>query len=457
MKEYDVIIIGSGGGSKITRPAAKLGNKVAVIEKTKLGGTCLNRGCIPSKMLIHVADVATTIHQAERFEMELKAHPDLLFEKLVERVNSTIDRESDSIHGLYAEYENIDTYMHGARFVGEKQVSVNGEVLTAPKIFIAVGASPKIPSQIEGIENVPYMTYTEALRNKQKPKKLTVIGAGYIASELGYFFGALGTEVTFLVRSSFLRNEDEDIQQEFQRVFEQQFAIRYDANPKKALYQDGVFTIEYQREGRAETIDSDALLLATGILPNTDSLDLEKTGIKTDRLGFIQVNDQLETTCPGIWSFGDCIGRHFYRHTANFEGEYLFEQVFKETPEPIDYPPVPHAVFTNPQIGAVGKTEQELIDEGVDYVVGLNKYADSAMGMALRSEEGFCKLLFHKQSKKLLGAHIVGDEASDMIHMLIAYMNMGATLDDILRTIFIHPALPEIVRNSARKARDQFD
>jgi len=186
-------------------------------------------------------------------------------------------------------------------------------------------------------------------------------------------------------------------------------------------------------------------------------LGLENTDIALSEKGFIEVDDFLETTVPGIYSFGDAIGHKLFRHTANYEGEYLFRQLYKgETKTPIDYSPVPHAVFSHPQIGSVGKNEQELQTEGIDYVKGVNPYSASAMGMALRSQEGFCKLLFDKKTKKLLGGHIIGEEASNMIHTVSAFMNMGATLDDMLRTIYIHPALPEVVRNAARKANELY-
>jgi dihydrolipoamide dehydrogenase len=160
----------------------------------------------------------------------------------------------------------------------------------------------------------------------------------------------------------------------------------------------------------------------------------------------------------GIYGMGDCVGNYFFRHSVNFEGEYLFRTVFEEkSREPIRYPPVPHAIFTHPQIAGVGRTENQLKDQGIDYVVGLNHYKNSAMGMALLSDSGFCKILIERKTRRILGAHIVGAEASDMIHMLIAFMNKNGTLDDLLNMIYIHPALPEIVRNAARKAKSALE
>ncbi len=458
MKKYDVIVIGSGGGAKIVSPAARLGLKVACIEKSALGGTCLNRGCIPSKMLIHPADVAIEIKQAHRFDIHNNPTFDVNFERLITRISQTVDADSQKIAAGYERNPNIDFYHAEAQFVSNKIIRVANEEITAEKIFIAVGARPHIPT-IEGLTETPFMTSTEALRNTKLPKKLIVIGAGYIAVELGHAYGALGTEVDFLVRSQFLRNEDSDVAEEFTKVFCQRHNVHFGAAPLKVEHRNRIFTVTYQLPDASKTqIRADALLIATGVTPNTDTLDLKNTDIQLDAKGFVAVDKHLQTTVDGIYALGDCIGRYLYRHSVNFEGEYLFRTLFVEkVKEPIHYPPMPHAVFAHPQVAAVGKTEDELKQEGADYVVGFNSYAQSAMGMALLSDHGFCKILFDQQTKKILGAHVIGEEASNMIHMLIAFMYKEATLDDLLGMIYIHPALPEIVRNAARKAKTAFE
>jgi len=457
MKKYDVIVIGSGGGSKITRPAANLGKKVAIIEKGDLGGTCLNRGCIPSKMLIHPADIAQQIKDMAKFDLTIDESPKVEFKKLIDRVTATVVSESKSIKPLYDAHPNVDYYPYEATFLENKVIEVNNEKLSADLIFIVVGARAQIP-EIEGLKDTPFMTYSEALRLTSQPNSLGILGGGYIACELAHFYGALGTDIHMFVRSSFLKNEDEEISEAFKEAFIKKYNCYLNTTPSKINHDGKKFTIQYDIPTKKNhTITTDNLLVATGVVPNSDKLNLENTDIITDDYGYIKVNDCLETNAPGVYAFGDVIGRHLFRHTANYEGEYLFDTIF-ENPrnEKLIYPPIPHAVFSSPQIGGVGYTEQELELEGIPYIAGVNDYKDSAMGMALLSEEGFAKLLFHKDTKKLLGAHIIGEEASNMIHMVIAYMKMEATLDDILDTIFIHPALPEIVRNAARKARGLF-
>jgi len=453
-RHFDIIVVGTGGGAKLIRPAAQMGYKVAVIERDKLGGTCLNRGCIPSKMLIHAADVASTIRESERFDVRCTGDIMVNFSKLVKRVNATIDAESQSIEPLYENDPNVTLIRGEARFVAEKTIMVDGVQISADRIFLPVGAKATIPD-IPGLADTPFLTYREALRLTKKPKKMIVLGGGYIALELGYFFAALGVDVEFYVRSKMLRNEDEEVGREFERVFSAHHNVHFGKNINRVDYGMGEFRIE---DSAGETKTCDALLITTGVKPMTEELDLPKAGVKTDDKGYIVVDDRLRTSADGVWAFGDVTGHALFRHMANFEGEYLFKTLFQNPQDvPIEYPPIPHAVFSRPQIGGVGKTEEELKKDGVDYVVGKCPYHKSGMGMALLSDHGFVKLLFDRASRKLLGAHIIGEEASNMVHMPIAYMNMGATLDDMLSTIYIHPALPELVRNACRDAKNNLN
>lgn len=457
-QNYDVIVIGSGGGTKLVRPVAKLGLKVAIIERESLGGTCLNRGCIPSKMLIHVADLAASLREMQRFELEVNPSFQVNFPALIKRVSDTIDEESQSIEPLYENDPNIDLIKGEARFICDKTLEVNSQRLTADKIFIATGCEASVPN-IKGLANTPFMTYRQALRSSQLPKSLIVLGGGYIATELGYFFSALGSEVQFIVRSGLLRQEDEEIAREFTRLFCEHEKVLSYTQTLEVSYENEKFSVLIETQNKEQKkIEAEQLLVATGVSPNTQTLGLEHTGVKLNSQGFIQVDSFLETTRKGIYAFGDVLGKNLFRHNANFEGEYLFEQLFQSvTADKIDYPPMPHAVFTFPQVAGVGKTEQQLIKENIPYFKGVNSYSQSAMGMALLSEGGLVKLLFEKNTHKLLGAHIVGPEASNMIHILIAFMNKQGSLEDLLRMIYIHPALPEIVRNAARKAKATLD
>ncbi|RHX79082.1 dihydrolipoyl dehydrogenase [Leptospira yasudae] len=454
MKEYDIIVIGTGGGTKLVTPPSKIGYKVAVIEKESPGGTCLNRGCIPSKMLIYPAEILSLVKNSEKFQISFPGKPQVDFKTLVERISKTVDDESASILPAYEKNPNI-TYIQGtATFLSDKVVTVNGEQLTAERIFIASGARPILPN-IPGLEGTPYMTSREALRRTDLPKSMIVIGGGFIALELGFAYSAFGSDVTFLVRNRMLKNEDGDVVDEFERVFSKEQKVLLHSNVQKVEYKENLFYLEVLVDGKTIQLQAEALLVATGIRPNTDLLDLGNTNIQTDSNGYIQVNEYLETTAPGVYALGDITGKYFYRHSVNFEGEFLFRTLYQEKKRsPIDYPPVPHAVFTHPQVAKVGKTEEQLKKEGIDYIAAKNPYSASATGMARLSDSGFVKILVEKKTRKVLGAHAIGDEASNVIHLFILLMTMGGTLDDLLKMIYIHPALPEIARNAARKANE---
>ncbi len=452
MKKYDVIVIGSGGGSKITRPAANLGYNVAIIEKDQLGGTCLNRGCIPSKMLIHPADIIRELQDANRFDLTIDTSFKFDAKKFVSDVNKEINEESQSIEPLYEAHKNVTYYNDTASFEKDYVLRVGDHTITAPKIFIAAGARPNIPNY-KGLQNTPYWTSTEALKATSLPKSLIIFGGGYIACELGHYFSALGVKVTFLLRSELIFSHDDDIKYEFTRMVRRYSDVIEFAVVNEVSYKENCFSVFFtDKDGGSKTLQANQLLVATGIIPNSDTLSLENTSIECDENGYINVNDYLETASKGIYSFGDIIGKYFFRHTANFEGQYLFDTVFKKDHKnPINYKPIPYSMFTYPQIAGVGLTEKECKNQNVDFVIGKNDYIASGMGSALRSDHGFVKLLFERKTKLLIGAHIIGKEAATMIHTLIAFMSMNASYEDILNMIYVHPALPEVIRNAARK------
>ncbi len=456
MKNYDVIIIGSGGGTKL-RPAADLGKKVAIIEKEGLGGTCLNRGCIPSKMLIYPADLVTHVREdISKYEIKADTNFEVDFEKLVTRVTEEVTKDSASIAPGYEKHPNIDLYRGHAKFVENKVIEVNGEKLTAEKIYIATGTRPQIPN-IQGLEGTPYMTSREALRHTKLPKKMIVIGGGYIAVELGHVYGALGTDVHFLVRSSMIKAEDKDIRSAFEENFSERYNVHMGTSPTKVAYENGAFQVTVKnKEGEESVMTAESLFVATGVVPNSDDLGLEHTDIKTDERGYIKANDYLETSVSGVYTLGDVLGNYLFRHSVNFEGEYLLGQHHFNLPsQPIQYPPVPHAIFSYPQIAGVGVTEDELIKSGkvagTDYVTSTHHYKNSGMGMAMLPDVGFVKLIAEKSSRKLIGAHIIGEKSSDIIHMLILAITKNCTADELLEMIYIHPALSEVIRNAVRK------
>eukprot|EP00762_Andalucia_godoyi_P008272 ANDGO_03009.mRNA.1 Mycothione reductase len=459
-KHFDVCVIGGGAGMKIYNEASERSLKVALCEMERFGGTCLNRGCIPSKCLIHPADLVTQIQEdAAKLSITVPGSVSVDFPGLVDRVARLIDADADSIAPDVLADENVTWFRNPVKFVGERVLSDGETTFSADKVFIAAGARASIPD-VPGLAGTPFMTYREALRNKALPKKLLVVGAGYIAMELAHWMGSMGSDVTVIARSEHvLRASDQECVREFLRVFSKRYDVRLNCGEWKSCAFDEAtheFTLKF---AHGLEIKGDGLLVATGVVPNSDLLDLKASGIATRHGGFVKVDDRLQTTCKNVWAFGDVAGNFLFRHSANFESDYLNDVVFERggdpaSAEPIDYTGMPHAVFSYPQVAGVGETEEELVKRGANYVSGVNPYAKSAMGMALISDHGFTKILVDADSRRILGFHAVGHEASTLVHNVIPLFRLGGKLEDLLYCVYIHPALNELVRNAARRARN---
>ncbi|HMP00763.1 MAG TPA: dihydrolipoyl dehydrogenase [Kiritimatiellia bacterium] len=457
MREYDVILIGSGGGAKITQALSRLGRRVALIEKDRAGGTCLNRGCIPSKMLIHPSGLVEKLRRAHKLKITAGS-PVVDFEALVASINAYTDGVSDHLASGFERMDHVDYYQGEARFASAREVRVGEHRLTAEKIVIATGSRPFIPD-IPGLTGTPFMTSTEALRGRKLPRRLIVIGGGYIAAELGGAYAGFGTAVTFLLRHSFLKREDPEVVAEFTKAFCPGKTVHENTRIDRVDYRGGLFTVACRHaDGRSFNVEAEALLVATGITPNSDRLDLAAVGVAVRADGFIQVNDYLQTSVSGIYALGDVAGRYLFRHSVNFEAEYWVEaNVIADAPAPIHYPPMPGAVFTHPEIASVGLTEPEAKRRGLDVVIARAHYPSCAMAVARGLEHGLVKLVLDRKTGRLLGAHIVGEEASTMIQELILAMTHGMTAAEVYRAIYIHPAFPEVIRNAIRDAIRQLD
>jgi mycothione reductase len=448
MQEFDLIVIGSGSGLDVANAAARSGLGVAVIEKGRMGGTCLNRGCIPSKLLIHSADVAEIIKSAGQFGI-IDTGFSVDFERIVSRVSGIVDSESDGIRKAFSEIQNPRLFLHECRFVGEKTISAGGQTIKADKILIASGTRPAIP-EIEGLEGSGFITSDEAMRLKKQPHSLTVIGGGYIAAELAHFFGALGTKINVIQRRDVLvPDEDEEIAKKFTDLFSKKYGVHLGYHTESVRKDKDTFTVVAKNSsgGKIE-IESDQLLIAAGRVPNSDTLELDKTGVKTDGSGFIVVDDHLETSTTGIFALGDAVGRYLFKHAANHEAQYAFHNLTHEKKIPVDYTAMPHAIFSSPQVAGAGYTEQELKDKEVPYTKAIYPYIRTAMGEAIDDRDGFVKLLASSEGK-ILGCHIIGSHASILIHEVLVAMRLGAGVDSITKTVHIHPALSEVVARAA--------
>ncbi|MBI2144734.1 dihydrolipoyl dehydrogenase [Candidatus Woesearchaeota archaeon] len=448
MESFDVIVIGAGSGLNIVDAAASQGLKVALVENGPMGGTCLNRGCIPSKMLIHSADVAETIRNAEKFGVKSRISS-VNFKGIVSRVSRFVDNDSREIEASIRATRNITLFKEKGKFSGKKTLNVGNKTITADKIFIFAGTRPAIPP-VKGIETSGYITSTEALRLQKLPKTLTIIGGGYIAAELAHFFGAMGSKVTILERGSTLvPSEDSEIAKAFTEAYGKKFNVLLGHSAESVSKAKGKFAVAATNGKTRRIVVSDQLLVAAGRTPNADILDVEKAGVKVNKEGFIVANDYLETTADGVWAGGDIAGKYQFKHSANLESQYIYHNAFNpKAKRKVDYSAMPHAIFSSPQIAGVGLKEQDL--KKGSYAAGRYSYKDTGMGAALQDETGFAKILIEKKTGKILGCHIIGPDASTLIHEVVVAMKSGhGTIDNITRAVHVHPALSEVVQRAA--------
>ncbi len=449
MKSFDLIVIGAGSGLDVAVGAAEQGLKTAIIEEGPLGGTCLNRGCIPSKMIIYSAEVADLIQQAGKFGLAASLTK-VDFKQVTERASKTVDADARSIEQSLRQGKNPVLFKGRAKFIGPRMVQVNGETLQGRKILLAAGARPSIPP-IEGLDKVPYLTSKEALRLTRLPKSMIILGGGYIAAELGYFYAALGCKTTIIQRGPLLiPREDRDISKLFTSLWKKKYTVLLNASATKVEGNKDSITVQVTANNSVRKVTAEKLLVVTGIRPNSDTLNLEKTGVKTNKNGFVVVNKYLETSAKNIWALGDLAGVYLFKHSANLEAEYVLNNIL-DRKKPVDYYPMPHAIFTNPQIAGVGLTEQEVIRQKKKYVVGKYYYQHTGMGAAMEEKDGFVKLIVDKRSKEILGCHLLGPEASILSHEVVVAMkaNRRKALEILRSAVHVHPALSEVVHRAA--------
>ncbi|MBI2326733.1 dihydrolipoyl dehydrogenase [Candidatus Curtissbacteria bacterium] len=444
MKKFDLIVVGAGSGLDIVAEADEKGLKTALVEEGPLGGTCHNRGCVPSKMLIHHADVAETIRNSQKFFIKSKIEA-IDFPAIVKGVNGQIDREAEEMAKALASSKNVTWYRQRSKFIGPKTMQSANETFSADKVIIVGGTRTHI-LPIPGLDKVKYITSTEALRLTKQPKHLVIVGGGYIACEIAHFYGALGTKITILVRrDKLLREEDEEISTWFTKEFSQKYNVLFNTEIE-SVSQNGKEITAILKGGKQKLI-FDQLLLATGRIPNTDILNVKEGGIETDDKGYIKVNEYLETNVPGIWALGDIVGILPFKHTANHQAGYIINNLFYGKKEPVSYHAIAHAVFSSPQVAGVGKTEQDLKLEGAPYKVGRAEYSEVAMGDALK-ENGLVKVITDEKKQEIFGCHIVGPDASTLIHEVVVAMKTTGKTSAIKKSVFVHPALSEVVRNA---------
>jgi len=446
MKEYGLIVIGSGAGMNVVDAALERGLKVAIVEEGPLGGTCLNRGCIPSKVLVHAADAIRDAEDAARAGVRLRLEG-VDYGAIKRRMWDIVLTGRHEMEEGAKQVQGLDLYNMIGSFVSDYTLQVGNELIRAPKIVIASGARAQIPP-VPGLDSVRYHTYRTIFDVEVQPKSIVILGGGYIGCEFAHFFSAIGTRVTVVGRNPvLLPHEEPETSLLVKKRLSQHAEIRTGTDTLRVgPSSNGVaVTVKDPAEGVEKVLEAELLLVATGVRSNSDWLKPEKTGVRTDDKGWIQTDQYLQTSKSNIYALGDALGRNMYRHTANYEASVVRNNLFAESRVSLDLHAVPHAVFTNPQVGQVGMTEEEA-KAGRKVMVGVSRYTDAAMGYAYGDEEAFAKVLVEYPTRKILGATVVGPQASNLVQQVVNLMYCeNQTYLPLARAQIIHPALSEVL------------
>jgi len=446
MKKYDVVVIGSGSGGEIVDAALMSGHSVAWIDKGPLGGTCLNVGCIPSKMLIYPADRIMEILDADKLGIKVEIK-EIDFKKIMDHMRKPIKESHEHMSiALKSSIENFNYLKGEGYFIDDYKIMINSENISGKKIFIGTGARPLIPP-IKGIEDVDYLTNENVFNLKEKPESMVIIGGGYISAEFAHFFSAIGTNVTVLQRSDrLIANSEPEISKLLEKKMKQRMDVftNIDVIEVEKKKTNVLVFGKDKKTDKIKEFAASKILIATGRKSNADLLKVENTGVELDSRGYIKVNEFLETSKKNIWAFGDATGKYMFKHVANEEAMIAWRNAISKDKTHLDYGAVPYAVFTHPQMAGVGLTEMQA-KKSYDILVGKALYSDVAKGEAMAELEGFAKAIVDKKEYKILGFHIIGPYAPILIQEVTNAMALGGKLGYIGGGMHIHPALPELI------------
>lgn len=461
MKKYDWIVIGSGAANTVTETLVSQGKRVALVERGKFGGTCLTRGCIPTKVMVAAADAVNSAHRFDRIGVRVCV-PKIDWDTVSGRVWNRIN-QCKELRRRYETMDGVDVYAGEGRFCAGNHVRVtyeNGveEVIEAPRILLAVGGRSRIPSETEapGLSKVKYWTsenfFGEAYPHRL-PARLVILGGGAIGTEFAHALSAAGVDVTIVHRSPhILSREEPEVAAHVTRSLES-VGVRVLTNQNTISVSEnkGVKCIVLQDKETSEItmLETESLLVAAGIVPNTDTLGLSCTGIEVDERGYILTNEFLETSVTGIYALGDVNGEIPLRHRANYEADILAHNLTHENPRDwrwARYDRVPVAIFTTAEVARIGLTEKEAMRIGTELKIAYHRYADTAKGFAMGiSEEsddnGMIKIIAEKKTDRLLGVSVVGPQATLLLQPFINLMNVGSVS---LVAKYVHIASPEV-------------
>ncbi len=455
---FDIIVIGSGPGGYVAAiRASQLGMKVAVVEKAEIGGICLNYGCIPTKALLKSSSVVKTIKESAKFGVKV-AETSIDFPKIIKRSRQVAGQMSKGVDFLFKK-NNITVFNGYGKLIDNSTVEVSNdektEQISAKNIILATGArSRQLPNLV--IDGKKIIGYREALTLENKPSSMLVVGSGAIGVELAFFYASMGTKVTIVeLLPNVVPLEDEEISEEILKTLKKSRIKVYTNSLVESVDTSGDNCIvSIKSSDKNEQIETEIVFSAVGISPNTENIGLEELGIETDR-SFIKVDEFYRTNVENIYAIGDIIPTPALAHVASAEGIACVEKIAGLDVKPINYKHIPSGIFTDPEVGSAGLTEKQAKEVGFELKIG--KFTFSALGKAtaIGDRNGFVKLIFNKVDNKLLGAHIVGHGATDMISELVVAMEAGVTSHQLLKSIHPHPTMSEAIMEAAAVAENE--
>lgn len=452
-EDFDAIVLGAGeAGAIVASRAVAVGLKVALAYRDPWGSTCVNVGCVPSKFMIHRARIAHLARTSRKYHIEL-SDPKVDLGGIVREKNESVEHHREESFGNAKNAENLTLLKGAARFVGRKEVEVVGRRLRSDKIFIATGMRPSIPP-MEGLDEVDYLTNESLMQLTRLPPELIVVGGGYVGCELGQTFARYGSKVTLVQGPDrLLPEEEEDASLVLAEALEEEGIRVITGKRAKRVTRDGdrlELGIANKEGGAHETIKGTHLLLATGRRPNSDGLNLEAAGVKADKKGNVIVDEYLETNVEGIYAIGDVNGQQPFTRVCQEEGKVAFANACGKERMKMHREFLPHAIFTDPAIGAVGLTEAKAREQGLDVEAGLVHFSRVEKAEIVGETTGFMKLVVERSSRTILGCTVIGPDAENLVYDAVIVMRHQGTVDEIAKAVGVFPTLQEGMEGTAR-------
>ncbi len=450
--KYDLAVLGGGpAGYAAAIRAGQLGKKVVCIEMERAGGTCLNWGCIPSKALLKSAEIYSAMAHAEDYGLSVEG-ASFDFDKIITRSRGVSDKMAKGVEFLFKK-NKVDQIVGKGQLIAAGMIEIiegadKGKVVSADKVLLATGCLPRRIPNVE-VDGKVIMTSREILENRKFPKSLVVVGAGAIGVEFAYFFNALGSEVTVVeMMDQIVPVEDAEVSQALARSFKKQgIKIHTGTKVENIKKLKTSVSMDLVKGEKTEKLKADMMLLAIGVVPNLDGALSSRVKLDLDR-GYLKVDDRYETSMKGVFAAGDIIGPPWLAHVGTYEAVQAVNGMFTDqTPQRVTL--FPGCTYCNPQVASVGMTEAKAKEEGLDYLVGKFPYTANGRAVASEQSEGFVKLITGKQHGEVLGAHIVGYDATELIAEYVLAMKMEGTIDEIHDTIHAHPTLTEMLGEAA--------